>query len=67
MTNTEKLEQIASDVYGLIGVVKDSCERNGYFNEQVALEYAISLQNELISEIYTLPSYGKAVWDMQDS
>ena len=66
MTNTEKLEQIASDVYGLIGVVKDSCERNGYFNEQVALEYAISLQNELISELFSLPLCYTAICDIQD-
>ena len=50
----EDIEQMAADVSCLINVVKDSCEKNDYLHEQTVLEYAVNLQNEIISELFTI-------------
>lgn len=53
----DKLEQLAIDVGCLISVTKDSCQTNDYTNEQIVLEYAMSIQEEIIEKIINLSCF----------
>lgn len=50
----EEIEQLVSDVYGLISVTKESCLSNDYSNEESALKYAQSLQHKAIEKVINL-------------
>lgn len=52
----DDIERLALGVNSLISVTKDACQINDYTNEQFVLEYAISLQDEVIEKIINLSS-----------
>lgn len=47
----EELNTKALDVQCLIEVIKDSCERNDYTSQQIALEKVHDMQQEIIYEL----------------
>ncbi len=51
------IQELALDVSCLISVIKDACQANDYTKEEIALEHAISLQNEVIEKIVNLNSH----------
>ena len=53
----DEIEELALGVSCLISVTKDACQTNDYTKEQIVLEHAISIQDEVIDRIISLSTH----------
>lgn len=50
----EKIENLASEVYGMIEVCKDSCGFNEYYSQETVLIKALENQKLIIEKLFEL-------------
>lgn len=50
----EEIEVLASEVYGMISLTKDSCRMNEYNNEEAVLQHALNVQNQILEKLINI-------------